>query len=339
MAERRRRCAGRWAAAALALVAALALWGAPPAARPSADGPPGLLIAHWIDVGQGDAAWLRLPTGEDILIDGGSPSAGPTVAAYLRERGVEDLDLIVATHDDTDHLGGLLAVVAAVPVGEAWFGDPACDTIACAALHEALAAAEVPTAIVGLGDARAWGPVDLQVLNPSEPLYAEDNDNSVVLRIAYGLLRLLLAGDAEAPAEGRMLSSGLPLGAEILKVAHHGSRYATTADWLSAVAPLEAIISVGPNSYGHPHPETLARLDDAGARVWRTDTLGTVVLETTGITYTLRAGPLPAPTLPPPPTATAEPAPTAEPVPTAEPLPTATPVPVWRMCVPVVFAK
>ena len=228
---------------------------------------------------------------------------------------------------------------AAVPVGEAWFGDPACDTIACAALHEALAAAEVPTAIVGLGDARAWGPVDLQVLNPSEPLYAEDNDNSVVLRIAYGLLRLLLAGDAEAPAEGRMLSSGLPLGAEILKVAHHGSRYATTADWLSAVAPLEAIISVGPNSYGHPHPEALARLEDAGARAWRTDTLGTVVLETTGITYTLRAGPLPVPTLPPPPTATAEPAPTAEPVPTAEPLPTATPVPVWRMCVPVVFAK
>ncbi len=320
MAAHRGPVHGRVAGAlALALLALVGWWAYPPR-RPQADAPPGLLTAHWIDVGQGDAAWLRLPAGEedpvDILVDGGAPAAGPTVAAYLREHGVDALDLVVATHDDADHIGGLPAVLAAVPAREAWFGDPACDSAACAALAAALEAGEVPTSTVRRGDGRAWGAARTRVLNPSEPLYAEDNDNSVVLGVEYGLLRLLLAGDAEAPAEGRMLSAGLPLAAEVLKVGHHGSRYASTAAFLEAVAPLEAVISVGANPYGHPHPETLARLGALGVRTWRTDRVGTVVLETTGITYTVRAAVPSPPTLPPAPEPPTTPEPTATPLPT-----------------------
>ena len=133
----------------------------------------------------------------------------------------------------------------------------------------------------------------------------------MVLRLTYGLVRLLRPGDAEAGAEGRMLSGGEELGAEILKVAHHGSASSSGPEFLAAVKPREAVVSVGPNSYGHPSPTTLARLD-AGARIWRTDEVGNVVVTTRGSTYSVSAAPhgtAAPPTVPPLITPTASPTP------------------------------
>ena len=245
------------------------------------------LTVHFIDVGQGDSCWLHLPNGDDVLVDGGRAAAGPTVVAYLRQHCVADIELVVATHGDADHIGGLLYVLSSMPVDLAWLDSATCTTDTCLEFYEALATQGVVTATVRMGETYAWGDVAGLVLNPSEPPYADKNENSVVLRISYGSLDFLFTGDAETGAEGRMLASGLPLDSEILKLAHHGSDSSSSPGFLAAVAPKEAVICVGENRYGHPSAEVLQRLAHVGARTWRTDELGTVVVTSGGTAYTI----------------------------------------------------
>ena len=176
------------------------------------------LTAHFIDVGQGDSCWLHLPNGDDVLVDGGKPQAAPTVVAYLQQHGVDDIELMVATHGDADHIGGLLDVLGSMPVDVAWLDSQTCTTQTCADFYQALDSHGVITDIVRMGESYVWGGVTALVLNPSEPLYANKNENSVTLRVSLGSVDLLLTGDAETGAEGRMLGRGLPLDAEVLKV-------------------------------------------------------------------------------------------------------------------------
>ncbi|MHB1356045.1 MAG: ComEC/Rec2 family competence protein [Anaerolineae bacterium] len=253
--------------------------------QPGVNAKPGNLFVHFIDVGQGDAIWLHLPDGTDILVDGGLPQAGPTVVAYLLRNGVTRLDLVVATHGDADHIGGLLDVLEAIPVEKAWLNSWSCTTAVCHEFYEALTIHSVITTLVRVSDTFSFGSVTALVLNPSLPLYANENNNSAVIRFTYGTIDFLLAGDAEAEAEGRMLATGLPLASEIFKVAHHGSNSSSTSAFLSAVAPDVAVISVGFNGYGHPRPEVLFRLAEVGADVFRTDNYGTVIIESDGSTY------------------------------------------------------
>lgn len=255
---------------------------------PAWAGEAGELAVHFIDVGQGDATWLSLPDGRHVLVDGGPPQAGPTVVAYMRERGVEEIHLLVATHGHADHIGGLPHLLTELPVAEAWLDGNDCATQTCLAFYQSLADYQVVTATVRMGETYAWGEVGALVLNPSEPLYANRNENSVVLRVTHGAFALLLTGDAESGAEGRMLADGHPLQADILRVAHHGSATSSSAAFLAAVSPAEAIIPVGINSYGHPHADTLARLEAAGARVWRADRDGSIIVTTRGMGYTIR---------------------------------------------------
>lgn len=243
------------------------------------------LSATFIDVGQGDSCWLHLPNGDDVLVDGGERQAGPTVVAYLDEHGVTDIELMVATHGDADHIGGLIDVLASRPVTEAWLDSQICPSDTCQEFYQALADNGVVTATVRMGESYPWGGVTALVLNPSEPLYADKNENSVVLRVSYGSIDFLLTGDAETGAENRMLSSGHPLEAEILKVAHHGSSSSSSPDFLSAVSPEVAVISVGPNTSGHPTEQTLSRLQAIEATIYRTDQQGTITVTTDGSTY------------------------------------------------------
>jgi beta-lactamase superfamily II metal-dependent hydrolase len=273
----------------------------------------GVLTAHFIDVGQGDSCWLHLPNGDDVLVDAGKRQAGPTVVAYLQQHGVADIELMVASHGDADHIGGLLDVLASMPVQAAWLDSQTCTTQTCDDFYQALALNGVVTETVRMGESYEWGQVTALVLNPSEPLYVSKNENSIVLRVSHGSVDVLLTGDAETGAEGRMLNSGLPLAAEILKVSHHGSSSASSAQFLSAVAPQEAIISVGPNPWGHPRAEVLERLANVGANIWRTDQLGTVVVTIDGTTYTV--------------------------VPASEPTATATVTPSYEAFLPVIMRR
>jgi competence protein ComEC len=249
----------------------------------------GVLTVHFLDVGQGDAAALRTPAGHWVLIDGGprtpkSDAGRRVVLPFLRRLGVGALALVVATHGDADHLGGLPAVVEALrpkvvlepgePLGRPLYLEFLADVErAGATWHPART-----------GDRLELDGVTFQVLSPDSSWLArqEDaNEESVVLLVTYGATRLLFMGDAGLPVEDRL--RGRVGRVDLLKVGHHGSLTATSDAWLDELAPREAVISVGArNTYGHPAPSVLARLVQHQVTTRRTDQLGTITFTIDG---------------------------------------------------------
>src|SRR6266481_1717361 len=247
------------------------------------------LTVHFLDVGQGDAAALRTPNGRWIVIDGGprtpAGDAGRRVVVpFLRSQGVGRVAVVVATHGDADHLGGLPAVVEAFdpelvlepgePLGRPLYLEFLAGVEASGARWHAARA----------GDRIEVDGVVLEVLSPDSlwmRLPLDVNDHGVVLRVRYGGMRLLFQADAGLPVEGRL--AGKVGRVDLLKVGHHGSRTATSDEWLDELAPREAVISVGRNNhYGHPAPEVLERLARHGITVFRTDRSGTITFSTDG---------------------------------------------------------
>jgi beta-lactamase superfamily II metal-dependent hydrolase len=270
--------------------AALLAWS--PAANAAAQPP---LQVDFIDVGQGDAALITSPTGKRVLIDGGPQESAAALVGFLRTRNVEAIDLIVLTHRHADHLGGLRAVVLTFPTQlflDAPFPHP---SEAYQELLEQLAAKRVTVRNAELGrKVDIGGGATLTLLGPPEPPFhgtrSDPNTNSVVVRLDYRAASVLFAADAEAKTEAWLLRQHLPLQARVLKVAHHGSRYSSSRRFLRAVHPEVAVVSVGArNEFGHPAPETLARLEQLGARTYRTDRDGTVTVTTDGGRLTVRA--------------------------------------------------
>jgi competence protein ComEC len=236
-------------------------------------------------VGQGDSALIQAPDQEDILIDGGPVSAGPTVAAYLISQNIDDIDVLVASHNDADHIGGLTDVLnSGIPVNAVVFNGEAATTTAYLNFENALKAHGLTPTPAAFGQEYVWGQLSADVLNPHTPLDGDQNEDSIVLLLTYDQVRFLFPGDIGSSTEGTLLAEGTPVAADVLKVAHHGSKYSSSAAFLAAVKPKYAVISVGPNGYGHPAPETLARLAAAGARIYRTDRQGTIVLLSDGQT-------------------------------------------------------
>lgn len=223
-----------------------------------------------LDIGQGDATLLLGPSGETVLVDGGPD---PTrLAGKLRRYGVDHLDLVVATHGDLDHIGGLPAALTAYPVGTFWHPGHREGTDSYRQLLDLASTVASTVAVPGRGWTASLGVFSLRVAGPGRR-YADINDESIVLQVATATTTLLLTGDIEAAAQ-RDLG---PINADIFKVPHHG---AATSDlnWLSeSNAPL-AVVSVGENDFGHPHPDVIAALAAAGSQILRTDRQGDIVL-------------------------------------------------------------
>jgi beta-lactamase superfamily II metal-dependent hydrolase len=323
--------------ALVCLVAVLAL------GQPGLTGADQPLRVTFIDVGQGDAAWLRTPDGQDIIIDGGRYG---DALAYLQAHGSPDIELMVATHPDADHIGGLVRILESLPVYRVLRDGQTNDTQTYRDFANLIALKAIPDGRARVPEVYTWGCcVTAHVLNPVEPLAFTDlNNNSVVLKVTYGVIDFLFLGDVETQAETATLARGEDLRAEVLKVAHHGSKSGTTTIFLDAVQPEIAVISVGANNpYGHPALEVLARLKAAGAAVYRTDQLGTITIASDGLTYTvsptqevthtvylpaiLKAYSPPTPTATPSNTPTDTPTPTRTRTPTATSTATATPTP------------
>jgi competence protein ComEC len=276
--------AGRWTRAAVALTAvgslALVLGRRPPA-------PDGALHLAVLDVGQGDCLVIRTPAGHIWLVDAGGSSDGrfdvgeAVVAPYLWRLGVRSIAGIVVTHAHPDHAGGVPFVLRTFDVGEVWEGPRPRRDGGYERLDAALRAAAVGRRAVRRGVHADWDGVDVDVLGPAggPPPWRTRNDDSVVLSLRLGAVRMLLTGDIESRAE-----EGLAAGpVAVLKVPHHGSRSSSTAPFLARTAPAVAVISVGRRSrFGHPHPEVVQRYLGRGCRLFRTDRDGTVTLSTDG---------------------------------------------------------
>ena len=253
----------------------------------SASNPPEISIT-FIDVGQGDATLLRDGAGFDILIDGGNKSAGDEVIDTLQAVGVDDLEIILASHADRDHIGGLVAVLESdeIIVESVYYNGYPGDTLTWQAFEAAAAADGLLLLPLQYPSNQSWGGFDVQVLNPPDNLVEpEQNEASVVLLIDYAQIGFLLPADIESGIEQLLTGRTPNLQADVLKVAHHGSKFSSSAAFLDAVQPGEAIISVGLNSYGHPAEETLERLLNVGTNVWRTDILGSITLTSDGSSY------------------------------------------------------
>ncbi|MEA2689167.1 MAG: competence protein ComEC, partial [Candidatus Eremiobacteraeota bacterium] len=265
--------------------------------------PDGKLTITMLDVGQGDGIVVRTPRGHTILIDsGGRLERGPSVGGaspaelvgervvlgYLRREGVREVALLVNTHPHGDHVGGCAPVVRALRVaaiadsGQPYGGRAFADCLRAARERG------VPVRVARAGMRWSSGDgVTLDVLAPSDPPIADGrddvNENSVVLRLTYAregrVFRALFTGDAGEGSEARLLASGADLRADLLKTGHHGSRFASRPSFVARVHPALALISAGRhNTFGHPAPATLATLRSAGARVYRTDTCGAIVI-------------------------------------------------------------
>ncbi|NOY27247.1 MAG: MBL fold metallo-hydrolase, partial [Oligoflexia bacterium] len=245
----------------------------------------GTVRVEMLDVGQGDSILITTPAGKRVLIDGGIKQAD--VVDKLRQRGVTQLDLVVATHPHADHIGGLADVLAALPVKFYTDNGLPHTTQVYAKLMQMVDDRGITYRPAQVGQSfHLDDGIVIDVLFPTgTPLTGTRSDlnaNSVVLRMTHGDRCFLFTGDSEDPTETELERNGLEP-CDVLKVAHHGSRYSTSDAWLRLVKPTIALISAGVhNRYGHPAPETLQRLAHAGVQVYRTDTMGDIVITSDG---------------------------------------------------------
>lgn len=243
----------------------------------------GTLTVTWLDVGQGDAAVIQCG-GQAMLIDGGKPEKSSYIYAWLQQHGLSYLDVIVATHVDADHIGGLSGALNYASVGTAYCPVTTGTTETFQSFVKYLAQQGKKITVPTAGETFALGGAQVQILGPLHS--AEDsNDNSIVLKVSFGATSFLFTGDAERAEEQDLLSAGVNLQSTVLKVGHHGSDTSTSYPFLRAVAPQYAVISVGAgNSYGHPTEAVLSRLRDAGVTTFRTDLQGEITAVSDGQT-------------------------------------------------------
>lgn len=254
----------------------------------------GKLVIRFLDIGQGDSELIELPTGERILIDSGDRGA-PTVD-LLRKYGVKQLDLIIATHPHSDHMGEMRDVMRAFKVQEFWDSGFNHPTKTYGDMLQEIKDRGIKFSTPKRGDLLKFGDVLIEVLNPSNDL-PDDNPNnaSLVVKLTYGAKRFLFTGDAEIyegstkPSAWEQMLEVEPerLSADLLKAAHHGSSNGTTREVLDAVRPSIVTISCAAgNDYHHPHPRVMRMLEQARDQVklYRTDLEGTITAVCDGAT-------------------------------------------------------
>lgn len=246
---------------------------------------------YFIDVGQGDSELIRLKdSGIDILIDAGTRSTKQELADYLKELGVDDIDILIGTHPHEDHIGGMAKIIEEFPIGTLYLPETSEEMTPTTKTYESLLdAAEsknVTVRTAAAGDVLLeQGNTSFKVLSPSHTDYDNLNDYSIVTRLKVGDTAFLFQGDAETPVEEEILDSGADVSCDVIKLGHHGSSTSSSRAYLEAANPSAAVISCGVgNEYGHPHRETMDLLEKLSITPYRTDTQKTLLAETDGKT-------------------------------------------------------
>lgn len=265
---------------------------------------PGELAVVYFDVGQGDAILIETPRGKHILIDSGEgktpdsrylkpvDAAGRIILPFLRQLGVRNLDVVIATHPHSDHIGAMPEIVGDrdITIGQLWisgfvYPSPSNKKMLSGANRREIAVyspnpADLPVQIEVGDDVSLW-------ILQADPNADGPNNSSIICKLVYGQVSFLFTGDAEKdPEKNAAMTFGAELKANIIKPAHHGSKTSSTTMFLNQVRPEVAIISVGSyNTFGHPHQQIIKRYQDMGTKIYRTDDQGTIFVFSDGNHY------------------------------------------------------
>lgn len=245
------------------------------------------LDVHFINIGQGDAIYIKTPAGENIIIDAGNRAKGHDVVKYLKKHKVKTIHYLIATHPDADHIGGLDEVINAFKVNNVYAPKVSHTTKAYKDFLQSVKRKKlkIKTAKAGVRLPLKGKSINANFIGPVKSYAKSDLNNwSAVLHLKYNKNTFLFTGDAEQKAENDMIVKKYISKVDVLKVSHHGAKNATTKNFLNKAKPKYAVISVGKNNYKHPTSATLNRLKAVKAKVYRTDKQGTIKASSNGKT-------------------------------------------------------
>ena len=245
----------------------------------------GNLNVYYFDVGQADSILLE-NNGKYMLIDAGNNADGEPLVEYFNDLGIESFEYVIATHAHEDHIGGMDDVINNFEVKNFYMPDVVTTSKTFENLLGALESRSVAFQTPEIGSLFVFGGCKFEVLHVGTE--SDDlNDTSIVVRGLYGNNSFIFMGDATSNVEEKLLNDNID--SDVLKVGHHGSKYSSTVSFLKKVTPQYAIISVGKNnSYGHPHDVTFSKLNDVGAKIYRTDEDGTIIVSSDGENVTFK---------------------------------------------------
>lgn len=247
------------------------------------------LQVTFLDVGQADSTLIRC-NGVSMLIDAGTNSTAGRLVSTFKNEGIRKFEVVVGTHPHEDHIGGLDAVINNFDIGKIYMPRVSTTTKTFADVMQAIQSKGLGVTDPQPGESFNLGSATCTILAPIPPVAEDDlNNYSIVIRLLYSSTSFLFAGDAQAESEKKMLARDFTLKSDVLKVGHHGSNSSTAPDFLKAVSPQYAVIMVGEkNDYGHPHQETLDRLNKAGVKIYRTDLNGNISFMSDGSNLTIK---------------------------------------------------
>lgn len=246
------------------------------------------LRVSFFDVGQGDSIFIQTPQNHQILIDGG-PSYSKVLDGLSSEMSFWDkeIDLIILTHPESDHISGLLSVLENYKIDNILWTGIEKDGEKVKTWERMINEEGANIYYANFGDKVVMNDIVLEIISPKESLkgeyFKESNDTAVVSKLYYKNSTFLFTGDISSKMEKKLLENNID--SDVLKIAHHGSKYSTSQEFLDEVSPLLSVIQVGKNSYGHPTEEVLTRLNNSGIKVLRNDTNGNIKIISDGTNY------------------------------------------------------
>ena len=242
------------------------------------------LHIRFIDVGQGDSSLIIFPNGRSMLIDTGEYYAKDAVLAAIKKEGLDKIDVLVATHPHSDHIGCMASIIENCKFTDIYMPNATSNSKSFEKLLDAIEDNGINAIEAKAGMTIDLDPsVKINILAPVSSEYDNTNNYSVVIRMTYGSVSALFMGDAEKLVEKEILKSGADVSANIIKLGHHGSSTSSSEEFIKAVSPQVAIASCGKdNSYGHPHKETIELMDKLGINMLRTYETGDIIMETDG---------------------------------------------------------
>lgn len=249
-----------------------------------------MMEVHFIDVGQGLSILVK--SDDDVMLyDGGNHSHSSNVVTYLKKQGITDIDYLISSHYDEDHVAGLVGCLNAFDVENVIGSDYEQDTKIYQSFIETVKANGLSIQYPEVGEEYQFGTGSFTILAP-RTITGNDNDNSVAIKLSNGDNSFLFTGDAESNSELDMCNSGIDLSCDVLVAGHHGSATATTWDFLQLTVPEYAVISCGiDNKYGHPHKDTMDKFKSMDIQVLRTDIQGDIIAISDGVNITWNKAP------------------------------------------------